>query len=346
MRVSIIPQQTLLPQESVKLGRLITNYEYPYQDYHDPPSSQQPNLLLSFHDAYVAEHHEARVSSFGLTLTSLISARFAKHAKLKIRVNAEQLKTYALDNSEHWFEEVTRLPATRAWIERAIDKRRDIYLIVGFHTITNAKISQESARGKGDHAHIQASLAMSLVAAGVVMPLGEQINPTASLHNQNLNGAQSVFLAAGERVCAIEYRKVIHSWLSSKHIDRSRLSGVRQWPSMETTRDDEEDGEDDIVEVELAEMARPDGGWDIGVVDQDNILNPATVGFTNHYLQVLMSRAVEPKPPEAAVLRFLRRRDSVSTPIQVPMAVLSVAILPPVASDSLSNSTLRVQADL
>lgn len=272
MRVSIIPQQTLLPQESVKLGRLITNYEYPYQDYHDPPSSQQPNLLLSFHDAYVAEHHEARVSSFGLTLTSLISARFAKHAKLKIRVNAEQLKTYALDNSEHWFEEVTRLPATRAWIERAIDKRRDIYLIVGFHTITNAKISQESARGKGDHAHIQASLAMSLVAAGVVMPLGEQINPTASLHNQNLNGAQSVFLAAGERVCAIEYRKVIHSWLSSKHIDRSRLSGVRQWPSMETTRDDEEDGEDDIVEVELAEMARPDGGWDIGVVDQDNIL--------------------------------------------------------------------------
>lgn len=56
-------------------------------------------------------------SRFGPTLTSLISARFSKYAKWKVCVAAEHVKTYTLDTSDNWFEEATRLPATRAWIE-------------------------------------------------------------------------------------------------------------------------------------------------------------------------------------------------------------------------------------
>ncbi|KAH6635865.1 hypothetical protein F5144DRAFT_159504 [Chaetomium tenue] len=266
MRASIILPQIFLPQNSVKLGRFTTNVEHPHQDYNDPLSTNQPRVLESLRDSYTGEHHVASYSSFASTLTSLVSITFAKRAKAKIRVTTEHVKTYTLDNSERWFEEATRVPATRAWIERRIDKGHDIYMIVGFHTITKAIISQESVDGSSAGGQINVPVSLSLAAAGVVVPLGDTIDPSMAIHQQGLDGTQSQFVAPGEQVCALEYRKLCHSWLSSKHIDKSRLSKVCHWPSMDRARDEEE-GEDDIIEVELADVQGLDGDWDREVVD-------------------------------------------------------------------------------
>ncbi|KAL2136725.1 hypothetical protein VTI74DRAFT_1766 [Chaetomium olivicolor] len=180
---------------------------------------------------------------------------------MKICIATEHVKTYTLDNSDGWFEEATRLQATRAWLERAIDRGHDIYMIVGFHTITNANIRQESVVGKSAGSQINVPASLSLAAAGVVALLGDAVDPNVAVHQQCLDGAQSQFVVHGEQVCALEYRKICHSWLSSKHIDKSRLSKVRQWPSIDRARD-EEDGVDDIIEVELADVYWP--GWRLG----------------------------------------------------------------------------------
>lgn len=268
MTVSIILSQIFLPRDSVKLGRFITNIEHPHQNYHDPPSANQPGVLVSLRDSYTGEHHTASKSSFGSTLTSLISAGFSNRAKTKIRIATEQVKTYSLDNSDFWFEEATRLEATRTWIERAIDRGHDIYMIVGFHTVTNASISQDSIDGKNAAAQINVPASLSLAAAGVITPLGNTIDPGVSVHRQGLDREQSHFVAPGEQVCALEYRKVCHRWLSSKHVDKSRLSKVCHWPSVERSRD-EEDGEEDIVEVELAKLQGLGGNWDKEVVGDE-----------------------------------------------------------------------------
>ncbi|KAI0854038.1 hypothetical protein F5Y00DRAFT_222163 [Daldinia vernicosa] len=265
MRVNIVPEQTFLPLQSVTLGRLTTSYEHPHQNYHDPPASQ-PNILLSDRSTYAGEHLIGSGSNFGSTLTSLISARFSKQTKSKIRVTADHVKTYTLDNSDSWFEEATHLPATQSWVERAIDRGYDIYMIVGYHTITNARLSQESVAEKSVGAHIELPVSLSLAATGVVVPIGDIIDPIATLHQQGLDRAQSQFVTSGEQVCAIEYRKVRYQWLSSKRIEKSRLSNVRQWPSRERARD-EEDGEDDIIDVDLTEVQDLDGDWDTETVD-------------------------------------------------------------------------------
>ncbi|KAN0069271.1 hypothetical protein V8E54_012286 [Elaphomyces granulatus] len=106
-------------------------------------------------------------------------------------------------------------------------------MIVGFYTVTNASISQDSIDGA-----LRPTFRQSLAAAG--------------------------FVAPGGQICALEYRKVCHRWLSSKRIDKSRLSKVCH-PSMERSRG-EKDGEDDIVEVELTGL---DGGWDKEVVGDE-----------------------------------------------------------------------------
>lgn len=53
--------------------------------------------------------------------------------------------------------------------------------------------------------------------------------------------------------------KIRHAWLSSKLVDKPRLSQP-WWYSVERLRDEEE-GEDDLIEVELAELEDLDEGW-------------------------------------------------------------------------------------
>ncbi|PWI64022.1 hypothetical protein PCL_00443 [Purpureocillium lilacinum] len=271
MKASIIPSQILIPQSSVKLGRFITNVEYPHQHYHDPPSDTPPITFISTRSSYTGEHHATHDASYHSTLTSLLSTRFSKGTKLKVRVTTGQFRAYTLDNSDAWFDEATRLPATRVWIERAIDRGVDVYLIVGFHTITDASIIHESLTGNGSGACAEIPVSLSLAAAGVVAPLGGIADPSIGFQRQGVDGARARFVAPGEHVCAIQYRKLRYEWLSSKRIEKSRLSNVRQWSSMERARD-EEDGEDDIIDVALKEVDDLDRGWDKHVVEGEVLL--------------------------------------------------------------------------
>ncbi|PWI64612.1 hypothetical protein PCL_09506 [Purpureocillium lilacinum] len=271
MRVSIVPSPLLLPQSSVKLGRLTTNIEHPHQHHHDPPSSTPPSTFASTRSAYSGEHQAAYGAGFRSTITSLLSARFSKGTKLNVRMTTCQFRTYILDNSDAWFDEITRLPATRVWIERAIDRGDDVYLIVGIHTVTDASVVHESAVGNGSGVQAGIPVGLSLTAAGVVAPLGDVVDPSVTFQRQGLDGARARFVASGEYVCAIDYRKLRHEWLSSKRIERVRLSNVRQWSSMERARD-EEDGEDDIIEVELGVVDGLRGDWDKHVVDGETLL--------------------------------------------------------------------------
>ncbi|KAB5572285.1 hypothetical protein GE09DRAFT_956676, partial [Coniochaeta sp. 2T2.1] len=76
---------------------------------------------------------------------------------------------------------------------------------------------------------ITVPVGLSLAAAGAIVPFGRALDPSAA----GSDGTQSQFVAPGEHICAVQYRKICHQWLSSKHIDKARLSEVRQWPSME-----------------------------------------------------------------------------------------------------------------
>ncbi|SCO78512.1 uncharacterized protein FRV6_02725 [Fusarium oxysporum] len=184
---------------------------------------------------------------------------------MNVRVATDHIKIYTLDNSDDWFNKAMCLSATRAWIERAIDRGEDIYMIVGFYTAMNASISQTSIVGNSAGGQIQVPVTLSRSAAGVVAPIGNLLDPGVKVNQQGLDGAASQFIAPGELVCALEYRKLCHRRLSSKHVDNSRLSEVRQWSSMERSRD-EEDGKDDVIEVELTVVDCLDGDWDKEVV--------------------------------------------------------------------------------
>lgn len=259
--MTIIVPQFFLPRDFVKLGRFITNIDHPHQGYHDPPSAEPPKQGITPRDSVVGLQHQGSNASFELALTSLMSASFSKRAKTQVRVTAEKITTYTLDNSDEWFDSVTRIPATRAWIERAVDRGEDLYMIVGFHTVTNARIVHQVVQGQGVGGHVNVPVSLTLTSVGVVAPLGNIIDPSVGGKYHDLDSTQAHFVAPGEQVSAFQYRKIRHKWLSSKTIDTSRLSKSPRWASVERGRD-EEDGEDDIIEVEAIPLDGLDGKWD------------------------------------------------------------------------------------
>lgn len=264
MKTIVIPKQLLLPQSSVRLGRFITNVERPDQDYHDPWHTR-PNtssLNVSEFDGNIHATHDA---GFRAHLTSLLSAMFSRGTQSRVHVTAEQFRQDAMNNYDEWFDEVTRLSDTRKWIEKTI-QRRDIYLVVGIHTVLNASISHESAFWQSANGNAEIPVSLALTAAGFVAPPGLFSEPSVTFQQQGQNGAHIRFVASGEHVCAIEYRRLRCTWLSSKCNENFKLSGVRQWCSLVRMRN-EEDGEDDIVEVSLEDVGDLDSNWDKQILD-------------------------------------------------------------------------------
>jgi hypothetical protein len=264
----ILPQ--LVPKDAIIIGSFVPSIDYPFPDSEYPKCKNPPQLVITPRESYTGIHGTDFRSGFGSALTSLLSAGFSKRAKTNIRVVSDCVKTYYLDKSDVWFDEATEIPDTRRWAERKYDRGYDIYMIVGYHTVTDARIVLESITGEAAGGQIKLPVGLSLAAAGVILPLGDLVDPRVSGHLQSSNTARSQFIAPGEQVCAVQYRKVCHRWLSSKDIGKSRLSKVSNvswWYSVERSRD-EVDGVDDIIEVELMEVDM-DAQWDKEEVGDD-----------------------------------------------------------------------------
>jgi hypothetical protein len=268
---AILLPQIFIPVESIKLGRLVTSVDHPHQDYHDPAYSPTPVPTINIRAHYGGLGHESRTSNFSSALTSLLSAGFSKRAKSRVRVETNLVRTHTLPNSTQWFEKAVSSEESRRWFERAIDQGDDVYFIVGFHTVTDAQIIYESAEGNEHTGRLSLPVGLTLNAAGVIGPFGDLADPQVGVHRGRVDGVIEHFKAPGEQICGFQYRKVCHRWLSSRSIDKATLAKTPRWSAGDRWRYEEE-GVEDIIEVETMDLGRLEGEWDEEVADDETLL--------------------------------------------------------------------------
>ena len=271
MPPSVFVSQCLLPLDSVKLGRFITNIDHPHQDYHDPPCAGSPRTIVQVRNQYHGFDEESSTSTFSSALTSFMSSALSKRTETKSRLSAERVQTYALDNSGSWFESATKLQETRQWLESAIDQGDDVFLVVGYHTVVDARITLYSSRAQARGGALEMPVGLSLAAAGVVAPLSDLINPGIGLRREEGSGVSEQFIAPGEQVCALQYRRVRYRFLSSKKIENASLVKSPRWAILDRCRDETE-GEDDVIEVEAEDgLGEVDGKWARTLAPEDEV---------------------------------------------------------------------------
>lgn len=193
MPLNIIASQFFLPLSSVKLARFITSIESPVQGYHDPIYARTPEPTISSRQSYFGLNHDGNNTSFGFALTSLMSAAFSRRVKTRVKVMADCVRTYSLDNCDEWFTEAVAKSGTKTWIERAVDRGYNIYMVVGFHTVTNARIAHEVVQDKNAGGQVKVPVGLTLAAVGAIAPLGDIIDPSVGGNKQSVNNSQASF---------------------------------------------------------------------------------------------------------------------------------------------------------
>ncbi len=225
---SILLSQFSLPLSAVGLGRFVTSLDDPRQNYHNPICNASPEVMEKVQTQYDSIHHPFNHQNVASQLTTFFSSLFSKRLKASIQITADQAKTYYLNNTGQWFRYAVQSRETCEWIERTIDEGEDIYVVVAYHTLLNARIIQlggQSAAG----GNLVISSSTALTASGVVVPFSNVADPGLGGFRGGIEDEQGQFTAPGEQIYAVQYRKVRCRWFARNKVDEMTLAKKTWW---------------------------------------------------------------------------------------------------------------------
>lgn len=137
-------------------------------------------------------------------------------------------------------------------------------MIVGIQTLHDPHVVMASSRGSEAKGKVSVPVALAATTAGVVVSAfggGTDGDPSLLGDQARLMSGKSEYVAPGERVCALQYRKVRYRWMSSRVVDTLQLSKTRRWSCMEgemRTAHDPDDSDEDGEDVMVAELEDED----------------------------------------------------------------------------------------
>ena len=259
MNTTLIPNR-LLARDAVDLGRLVLDLNSPEQDYFDPkfPIDSEAIIVrqqLNFSE--ILQH--TRGSKLHGFLTTILTNSYFKRDEKQLSISSLRNTTYQLKNSSNVFERICEINLAKKWIEKAIGRGCSVYMVVGIQTLLDAELSERNVKANGRA--IDGMLPVNSVvstAAGIPMPLMNFLGAGGGASRSENGGTLTNFIADGEQVYAVQYRKINFLWYSSKKLDNATLEKGNRWKVYwlrsggdEVEVDDEDD--EDVVEAEVKE---------------------------------------------------------------------------------------------
>lgn len=200
------------------IGSLTTDTLWPRQNFHALPGGPVSDQLALVQRSVP---HEITLSVPGYTkLFSNASSKGDDGHENSHIITVDRSSSCTLNNSSDWFEEMSSQKKTRQWIEKQLNRSKEIiYLVVGFRSMWHRDIDISSSADDSD----SDSKTQSCV---------------------------------GEVVYAVQYRQLKFKWYRRKDIDSASLQKGNCWQSMYTARGDygeDPDEAEDFLEVTLNE---------------------------------------------------------------------------------------------
>jgi hypothetical protein len=234
--ISVISSIFLSPA-CARFGRLVLDVHKPKRDFLDPEERPQAgSVLVKLHTASEEGQPGTNDQSFTTKLAQLVSASQTEHRNTDTLVATDRITTYELSDPQAWFRRAVKAEPVREWIKHAINHHCDIFMIVGYHTMIDARV----VIGAPDSAEISTWLRLplmkALASAEITLPYDEvghtafddmatapkkhhhyhrPPQPQTQPQHRPRPGVQNRLVAVGEQVCALQYVKLRFHWLSS-----------------------------------------------------------------------------------------------------------------------------------
>jgi hypothetical protein len=272
MLQNMLLNEGFLPKESIQPGRFLVDVSQPQVAYHDPDVElEAKDLVVKQQISYSQTQEAGSNNNFSASLTKFVALSCSKKMNTSIRVNSSRVTTYQLANSGSWFRRAVQGKKTREWIEEQYnDGWTHLFFVVGYHTMLDANITSTVDEKKDVSGQVEVPVSAALAAGGIVLPVGGITDPKVRAKHEENQGANIHFVAPGERICALQYRKVVFKWFSSRNIDEATLDKDIRWKMLSSLRDfqgggEEEEGEDNVLEVNLVQDSEARDGKEVFV---------------------------------------------------------------------------------
>ena len=125
-----------------------------------------------------------------------------------------------------------------------------MYLVCGFKVLTDANVSLTRTNGANFEASVNVPSALVTGAVGIPVP-GLDVRTAASVSSETTE--KTDYMAVGEQVFAVQYRKVSFSWLARSKVDQVYLAKGSRWITYVQARTGDTDGDEDVIECDIAE---------------------------------------------------------------------------------------------
>lgn len=224
----------MFPREGVQLGRLVTNVKAPQSSYYPPSKRFFKGDIYSVPSRdFHALNKKSKNLKLEAVLTSVASVLFNSTDDLETKIANTICITYYLDDADGKFTKMCKDKGVRAWFENAYKKRKHVYMVTGIQTLTGAGVGLTGSNP------IPGSLG----------------DPKALAEHRTERHRETGFVAEGEQIYAIEYRRVKFSLFSSRNLDEAYLEEENKWKVMWRTMGAEE--EEKVLEVTLVDADEP-----------------------------------------------------------------------------------------
>lgn len=252
MKTSTLILNHLLPRNAVELGRLVTNIHDPMQDY------CQPDLLPLGDDAISVQRLENFSSILENTkgsnlfgfLTQILSGIWSVSSEVTTDIAATVYETRQLGNCEDILHAACKLASVRIWLERAIRRKRNVYVISGLKVLIDTRVRQSVVKSSNRGGSVQVPGALIAAAATIPIPVGDILDIGVEKTYQRDFREEGEYMASGEHIFAIQYRKVKMGKFSTSAVDPDYLLGGSRWKIFLSSRGGTGRIEEDGVDVE------------------------------------------------------------------------------------------------
>jgi len=220
-----------LATEEVTLGRLVLNLREPGQDFCPSAPVKLAEGDISKAPFYGIELFLQTERSRGIRskLTKLFTFDAATASESAHQITTTQATTYKILNSGHFFQRVMSDEATKQWLEKHVYKKRTAYMAVGLITVSDPSVKTDKEKSGEIKASAVAPFGEIVLPGSSALPQGDSMDIKLQLHARNARTENAKFMAPGDRIVGVQYRKLRLRGLKKDQVGTADLDEHARW---------------------------------------------------------------------------------------------------------------------
>ena len=215
-----------------------------------------PSLSLLYHcvtqNFFNEIVNDQKAVTFAGYLIKLFAASHTSSCGIDIIMQSSRCRTYQIDNSSTWYRKAYKDEKTREWLNEQIENASDVFLIVGYQTLFNAKVNVKKNANRQTQGTAEQPLTDAVThGASTQLTSSKPLDTSIKGASSAKQAQQASLIGVEEQLYAVQFRSAKFDFRKSDTFEASKLAQEHVWVRYKDARTGGDDEGVDIVESDL-----------------------------------------------------------------------------------------------